>query len=63
MFSILADIDKPQLNPKAKLKAKAWAEVFYIITIRPRAHLIPVPVPHKVFAASTISPIELKFSG
>ena len=54
--------DKPQPKPKAKakLKAKALAEVVYIITPR----LVPShPVPHKVSTASTISLIELKFSG
>ena len=60
-LQFLSNIDKPQLKPKAKAKskAKAWAEIVYIIT----PHARPCPVPHKVSTASTISPIELKFSG
>ena len=56
-------IDKPQLKPKAKakLKAKAWAEVVYIITPHPRPRPHPVPILQKIFKASTIRPIELKF--
>ena len=57
-------IDKPQPKPKAKAKskAKAWAEVVYIIATRP----LPcpaLPLPQNSSTASTISPIELKFSG
>ena len=57
-------IDKPQLKlkAKAKSKAKALAEVVYIIT-KCAVPCRPVPVPQKVSTASTISPIELKFSG
>ena len=53
-----ACIDKPQLKAMAKSKAKAWAEVGYIIT----THARPTPVLQKVSTASTISPFELKFS-
>ena len=57
-------IDKPQPKPKAKAKskAKAWAEVVYIIATCP----LPcpaLPLPQNSSTASTISPIELKFSG
>ena len=61
-------IDKPQLKPKvqakskakAKAEAKALAEVVYIIT------KCPVPMlcrAEKISTASTISQIDLQFSG
>ena len=59
--------DKPQLKPKTKTKSKAkpLAEVVHIITVSPCRAVPsrPVPVPQKVSTASTISPIEPKFSG